>query len=223
MFSTHKIGGLVYTNRRMQIARQGLESCLHRAGNGIYMSAHRSDLYSQPSSLSNVLNHVSSRAALQKKRTKIDKPTKPNKKVCLTKESSLHDLQVNNLKSVLSRQYPNTQNRVTPPTTTESTFHIPNILSNALKRPSDITPPKIQKKSKKKSPPVMNTVLSNHSKNSLSPTKSPSPSYVRAIVNGKVEETKSLGLGETPKFTNSNKILNETDLRKMGLRFEIFE
>ncbi|XP_046683081.1 ataxin-7-like protein 1 isoform X2 [Homalodisca vitripennis] len=35
MFSSHKIGGLVYTNRRMQIARQGLESCLHRAGNGI--------------------------------------------------------------------------------------------------------------------------------------------------------------------------------------------
>uniref|UniRef100_A0A1B6KLG6 SCA7 domain-containing protein n=1 Tax=Graphocephala atropunctata TaxID=36148 RepID=A0A1B6KLG6_9HEMI len=35
MYSSHKIGGLLYTNRRMQITRQGLDSCLSRAGNGI--------------------------------------------------------------------------------------------------------------------------------------------------------------------------------------------
>ncbi|XP_054280235.1 ataxin-7-like protein 1 [Macrosteles quadrilineatus] len=224
MFSTHKIGGLVYSNRRMQIARQGLESCLQRAGNGIYMSAHRGDLYSQSSSLSNMLNHVSSRAALQKKRTKADKPNRPNKKVCLTKESTLNNLQINNLKSVLSRQYPNTQNRLIAPT--EPTFHLPNILGNVLKRSTDVSTSKIQnKKIKKKTPPVVSTVLSNHSKNGLQPTvtKTSAP-YVRAVVNGKHEsEPKPLGLGETPKLNNANKIFSETDVRKMGVRFEIFE
>ena len=73
-FSSNKIGGLVYTNRRMQVARQGLEGALidegYKAplflnrgnlGNGLYTRELYSNLTvpgNPTATLSNVLNNV---------------------------------------------------------------------------------------------------------------------------------------------------------------------
>lgn len=201
----------------MQIARQGLESCLNRAGNGF-----RDLRTGYPSALSTVLNSMTSRAVKGVKR-KIDKPNKSNKKVYLSKEisPSLMNIPINAFKPVLSRQYSNIPTRLAVPTSTNAQFHIPNILSNALKK-SDC-PPKSQNKKLNKNSTIC-SVLSNHSKNGLVSNKSTVP-YVRvAISSGKVEtDSKTLGLCDTPKFANSTKILNESDLRKMGLRYEIYD
>lgn len=202
----------------MQVARQGLESCLNRAGNG-----YRDLCTGLPSALSTVLNNMSSRAVKGVKR-KIDKSTKSNKKVCLSKDitASLMNLpSLNGFKSVLSRQYSNLPNRMSVPSSANAQFHIPNILNGALKRSG--SPPKLQNKKLKKNSTIC-SVLSNHSKNGLVSNKSAVP-YVRvAISSGKVEsDSKTLGLCENPKFANSTKILNESDLRKMGLRYEIYD
>lgn len=185
-----------------------------------------------PSSLSNVLNKISSKASQQKnkgtKKSKHDKQNKPNRKVHMTAEATnLIDIQINSLKSVLSRQYPNTTRCLSLSSSVNPQFHIPNILSNALKRSAESKPKHQNKKQKKNNSsisPIVTSMLSNHSKNGLMPNKSNVP-YVRvAIANGKVEpESKTLGLCETPKYANSNKMLNESDLRKIGLRFEIFD
>lgn len=230
----------MYSNRRMQIARQSVETCINRAGNGIYIAAtqrHNSMFPTKtttgaPSSISNALNKISSKASQQKnkgtKKSKHDKQNKSNRKVQMTSEAtSLLDIQINSLKSVLSRQYPNTTHRLSMSSAANPQFHIPNILSNALKRSAESKPKHQNKKQKKKNSsisPIMTSMLSNHSKNGLMPNKSNVP-YVRvAIANGKVEpESKTLGLCETPKYGNSNKMLNESDLRKIGLRFEIFD
>ncbi|KAG8331567.1 hypothetical protein J6590_038375 [Homalodisca vitripennis] len=161
---------------------------------------------------------MSSQAVSQKKavkRSKSDKLNKPTKKVCLSQEAtSLLNLQLSSLKSVLLRQYPSPTNRLLVPSTTNPHLTVPGI----LKRSTD-SPPKAQNSKVKKNSSVTESVLSVHSKKGLVTNNSTVPYVQLAITNNKVDsDYKTVNLCETPpKFTNSNTVINETDQQKIGL------